>query len=97
MKEEELLLVAEKYENDQLWKSAFDTYSLIYIDNTEDKILEKLSWCASRAELYSDAIVYYEILSKRKPMVAKWFYCVGYQYYMQKDWKSAIEYFKKAL
>ena len=97
MSEEELLSVAEKYENDLLWKSAYDTYSLIYIDNTDDKILEKLAWCASRAELYSDAIVYYEIMSKRKPMVAKWLYCIGYQHYMQKDWKRAIEYFVKAL
>lgn len=97
MSEEELLSVAEKYENDLIWKSAYDTYSLIYIDNTDDKILEKLAWCASRAELYSDAIVYYEIMSKRKPMVAKWFYCIGYQHYMQKDWKRAIECFIKAL
>lgn len=73
MSEEELFAVAEKYENDQLWKSAFDTYSLIYKDNSDDKILEKLAWCASRAELYSDAIVYYEIMSKRKPLVANGF------------------------
>ncbi|MBS5934619.1 MAG: tetratricopeptide repeat protein [Clostridiales bacterium] len=97
MNEEELLAVAEKYENDKLWKSAYDTYFLIYSYNTEDKILEKLAWCASRAELFSDAIVYYEIMSKRKPSVAKWFYCMGYQYYMQKDWKKSIEWFMKAL
>ena len=97
MSEEELLAIAEKYENDQLWKSAFDTYSLIYRDNSDDKITEKVAWCASRAELYSDAIVYYEIMSKRKPLVAKWFYCIGYQYYMQKDWKKSIECFMKAL
>lgn len=97
MNEEELLSTAEKYENDLLWKSAYDTYLLIYKNNMEDKILEKLAWCASRAELYSDAILYYETMSKRKPTVAKWLYCIGYQYYMQKDWKNAIECFNKAL
>lgn len=97
MMEDELLSIAEKYENDLLWKKAYDTYVLIYEYNSDDKILEKLAWCASRAELYSDAIAYFEIMSKRKPATAKWFYCIGYQYYMQKDWKNAIESFKKAL
>ncbi len=97
MSEEELLSIADKYEKELLWKNAYDTYVLVYENNTNDKILEKLAWCASRAELYCEAIGYYMMLSERRPTVAKWLYCIGYQYYMKKDWKSAIEWFKKAL
>lgn len=93
----ELLSIAEKHEKDLLWKSAYDTYLLIHKSNNDDNIVTKLAWCASRAELYSDSILYYEIMTKRKPTVAKWHYCMGYQYYIQKKWKPAIKCFKKAL
>ncbi len=97
MNEEELLSIAEKYENELLWKNAYDTYVLIYKNNTNDNIVEKLAWCSSRAELYSESISYYKVMSERKPSVAKWFYCIGYQNYMLKEWKGAIEWFRKAL
>lgn len=92
-----MLSLAEKYETELLWKNAYDTYSLIYKSNTNERIVEKLGWCASRAGLYHEAIEYFNILSQRKPKIAKWLYCIGYQYYVLKEWNTAIDWFQRAL
>ena len=59
--------------------------------------IEKTAWCASRLSKYDLAIKRYNMLVEKEPQSAKWSYCVGYQYYMQKDWKTANQWFEKAL
>lgn len=79
------------------WEEAIN-----YIDSIDESLLDidllsKLAWSCSRAEKYKRAIVLYDKLIKSDPNSAKWYYAKGYQYYMQKDWKNAIENFSLAL
>ena len=57
----------------------------------------KLGFALSRDERYGEAISIFERLSAKHPQEAKWPYMVGYQYYQQKDWPQAIDWFAKAL
>lgn len=79
------------------WEEAIN-----YIDSIDESLLDidllsKLAWSCSRAEKYKRAIVLYDKLIESDPNSAKWYYAKGYQYYMQKDWKNAIENFSLAL
>lgn len=94
----ELIKKAEDYELNNDWQSALDMYEAL-LNHSPDEILftEKVAWCASRLSKYKHAINYYTLLTEKEPQSAKWCYCVGYQYYMQKDWNSANKWFEKAL
>lgn len=98
MTEDELVSKAEEYEAKSEWQLALDIYEKLFMD-FPDKIfyIEKTAWCSSRLSKYDHAIKRFVILTEKEPQNAKWFYCVGYQYYMQKDWKNANEWFEKAL
>jgi tetratricopeptide (TPR) repeat protein len=97
MIEHKLLPLAEKYESENAWSEAYNTYTQIYSEVRTDEALEKLAWCASRAELYDDAIKFYILLTEHQPQNAKFLYNVGYQYYATKKWAEANEWFYKAL
>ena len=60
-------------------------------------VLEKLGWSYSRAALHAEAIGIFENLAQREPQKAKSPYMVGYQYYDQKRWREAINWFDQAL
>lgn len=93
----ELISLAEQQEKDKDWISALNTYNKLYDEAKNASYLEKMAWCASRAAKYNDAIKYFEILTNKEPENAKWFYSVGYQFYMKQEWTCANEWFKKAL
>ena len=62
-----------------------------------NELADKLGWCYSRMERYVDAIKIYKDLVKRAPEQASYYYALGYQYYVQKKYKMAIQYFEEAL
>lgn len=62
-----------------------------------DELSEKLAWCYSRTEKYSEAILIYDVLLQKQPKNAKWHYSRGYQFYAQKDYVTAVINFEKAL
>ena len=62
-----------------------------------DEMLDKLGWCYSRAARFDDAKNVYGELLRRKPAQASYHYSVGYQFYGQKDYKTAVEHFEKSL
>jgi tetratricopeptide (TPR) repeat protein len=89
---------AEEYEEANKWEEALDAYESLLEPNTQDiALLEKCAWCASRSAKYEKAIKYYNRLVNQQTHNAKWFYGIGYQYYMQKQWASANDWFQKAL
>ena len=97
MNKHDLLSVAEQQESRHLWEEALKTYQKVYAQTSDIALLEKMAWCASRATLYDSAIEYYSELVKHQPNTARWYYSVGYQYYTEKKWKQANEWFEKAL
>lgn len=62
-----------------------------------DELSEKLAWCYSRTKQYKEAIEIYKILLQKQPDKAVLHYSLGYQYYVQKDYKTAVPNFEKAL
>jgi tetratricopeptide (TPR) repeat protein len=64
---------------------------------TNIDIAGKLGFALSRDEKYYEAIRVFEEVCKMQPREAKWPYMVGYQYYNQKDWPRAVEWFSKAV
>lgn len=60
-------------------------------------IAGKLGFALSRDEKYDEAIHVFEEVFKKEPLEPRWPYMIGYQYYNQKDWPRAIEWFSKAL
>ena len=62
-----------------------------------DDELSSLAWCYSRLGKYDLAIKLYDEMIERQPQKAKWYYAKGYQFYMQKNWQNAIEFFSIAL
>jgi len=99
MNKEEMLIQAQQKESENNWDEALKIYNSLLSDsgNTSVELLERCAWCASRSGKYIQAIDYFTKLSKLEPHKAKWFYCIGYQYYMQKKWDLANEHFEKAL
>lgn len=97
MNNSDLISKALKQELEHLWQEALQSYIALYDINHETEFLEKMAWCASRALKYDESISYYLQLVDIQPNNAKWYYGVGYQYYMQKNWSSANEWFEKAL
>lgn len=78
------------------WDDAITFLNSINI-SLNDELQERLAWCYSRTERYSEAIAIYDVLLQRQPENAKWQYSKGYQYYAQKDYLQAVQYFEKAL
>ena len=66
-------------------------------NNSSLEIKECLAWCYSRQEKYNEAIAIYDELLLAQPNNARWLYSKGYQYYAQKDYVIAVQYFEKAL
>lgn len=89
--------IAESFEVNKQWDKAIEKYKEIYQNDKSLYVISKLLWCYSRNKDYSSAKKYCEILIKNEPNNPKWFYMMGYQYYMEKHWEKAIEYFEKAL
>ena len=89
--------IAKSFEVNKQWDKAIEKYKEIYQNDKSLYIISKLLWCYSRNKDYSSAKKYCEILIKNEPNNPKWFYMMGYQYYMEKHWEKAIEYFEKAL
>ncbi len=63
----------------------------------DEELLERKAWCCSRLERYQEAIIIYDSLLKNQPNNAKWLYSLGYQYYAQKDYSNAVNFFEKSL
>lgn len=89
--------VAETFEKNKQWAEAIKQYKEIYRKDKSLYILSKLMWCYSRNGDYSSAKKCGKKLIEEEPDNSKWLYMLGYQYYMEKDWKMAVEYFEKAL
>lgn len=89
--------IAETFEKNKQWDEAIKKYKEIYRKDKSLYILSKLLWCYSRNGDYSSAKKCGEKLIEEEPNNPKWLYMLGYQYYMEKDWMNAIEYFEKAL
>lgn len=89
--------IAETFEKNKQWDEAIKKYKEIYREDKSLYILSKLMWCYSRNGDYSSAKICGEKLIEEEPDNPKWLYMLGYQYYMEKDWTSAVEYFEKAL
>lgn len=96
---EEMLNQAKQKEDENSWNDALAIYEKLSskAEDVNCELLEKSAWCASRTSNYPLAIKYFIKLTELEPQKAKWCYCVGYQYYMQKQWDAANEWFKKAL
>jgi len=98
MIKDELIRKAEEHESNSEWKMALDIYEELLKQFPEEILfIEKTAWCASRLSKYDLAIKHFILLTEKESQIAKWFYYVGYQYYMQKDWESANKWFEKAL
>lgn len=59
--------------------------------------LGQLAYCHSQLKQHKEAIALYERLCQLEPTIARWPYMLGYQYYDQKLWPTAIECFDRAL
>ena len=89
--------LAQTFENEGKWGEAANCYVKLISDNSPLSLYERAAWCLSRAGSYSEAIKYLIILVKKDPASAKWPYMLGYQYYCQKLWRKAVEWFEKSL
>lgn len=94
---EKKMKYAQQFEKDAKWADAADQYIQLLNDAPSSSIYERVAWCLSRAGKYSDSIKYLYKLHELEPLSAKWLYMIGYQYYCQKEWGKAIEWFEKAL
>lgn len=88
---------AQKLEKEKKWIDAATLYEQLLSISPTIENYEKAAWCFSRAEEYDKAIEYCLKLHELEPRSAKWLYMIGYQYYSQFEWKTAIEWFEKAL
>lgn len=80
------------------WSDAIIDLRIVHeraVDNVE--VAGKLAFALSRDGRYRDAINVLQDLCSRQPREPKWPYMIGYQYYQQKAWKEAIDWFQKAL
>lgn len=78
------------------WEDAISLIENINPPLSDDE-LSTLAWCYSRLKKYDVAIRLYDDMILRQPQMAKWHYAKGYQFYMQKDWQTAVEHFLTAL
>lgn len=94
-----MLIQAQQNECENNWEEALIIYNSLLSEpgNKSSELLERCAWCASRSGKYIQAIEHFTELNKFEPHKAKWLYCIGYQYYMQKKWDLANEQFEKAL
>lgn len=88
---------AIKAENEQRWFDAALLYDKLNTLEESKLLLSKSGWCYSRASEYSLAIERFKKLALMEPESAKTLYMIGYQYYSQKNWKEAREWFEKAI
>lgn len=93
----ELIESAADYENKCDWASAISIYEQVYSQSPSILVISKLAWCYSRNNNYEEAKVECEKLLEKEPDNPKWWYMYGYQFYMQKNWSEAIQYYEKAL
>ena len=86
----------EDFLNNNQWNEAIQLIKNIP-QPLSDEETAALAWCYSRNAEYENAIKLYDDMIQRQPQKAKWHYGKGYQFYMQKDWKNAIDNFSTAL
>lgn len=79
------------------WREAAEQYEHILKNTFSVAILSKCGWCYSRAGEYEQAIKKYQLLINEEQSNPKWYYLMGYQYYIQNKWSDAVYYFDKAL
>ena len=60
-------------------------------------VLDNLAFCQSRLGNHKEAITIYQQLCEEQPDTARWPYMLGYQYYDQKDFETAVRHFDEAL
>lgn len=92
-----MLSTAQKLESEMKWLEAAKEYVRLLESPPTMYTLERVAWCFSCAGEYGQANTYLRKLNELQPASAKWLYMIGYQYYCQKDWKSAVEWFEKSL
>jgi tetratricopeptide (TPR) repeat protein len=96
--DDEILKNAEQLAAKHDWPGAAGLcQEAVDISPNNSVLLDKLGWYLSRSKRYIEAIKVYVRLSGLEPKLAKWPYMVGYQYYDQKKYREAIEWFDKAL
>lgn len=93
----DILTNAQKLEDEKEWIEAATLYEQLLDTSPTIDNYEKTAWCFSRAEKYDKAVEYSLKLHELEPLVAKWPYMIGYQYYSKNEWMTAIEWFEKAL
>lgn len=95
--ESNIMHSAQELEKEFKWTEAATQYVHLLDNSPTVAIYERAAWCFSRAEKYEKAIEYLLKLHELEPLSAKWLYMIGYQYYCQKEWNNAIEWFEKSL
>ena len=93
----DIMQSAQALEKEAKWLEAASLYAQLLDGSPTIAVYERIAWCFSRAGQYQKAIEYLLKLHELEPQSAKWLYMIGYQYYCQKNWPIAIEWFEKAL
>lgn len=89
---------AEQFASENKWSEAAELYKqAVDLKPPNSSVLGKLGFCYSRNRQYNLAVEVFSQLTKQEPLIARWPYMIGYQYYDKKEWKKAIEYFDKAI
>lgn len=88
---------ADVYEKNKDWVNAIKLYKEIVVKDSSVNNLSKLGWCLSRNGDYDEAIEIFEKLARKESKIAKWRYMIGYQYYSQRKWREAVQYFEEAI
>lgn len=95
---EELLEKAERFAEQKRWEEAVAVArQAVDLAPQNRWAKDKLGWYLSRAKKHVDAIEVYRLLVQEEPGNYKYPYMLGYQYYDQQDYASAIPWFRKSL
>lgn len=86
----------QQYLANNEWENALNFLDALP-EPLDEELLERKAWCCSRLGRYQEAINIYDGLLMNQPNNAKWLYSLGYQYYAQKDYSNASDFFEKAL
>ena len=93
----DIISKAEEFEKECNWKDAISIYEDLLKENKSVYILSKLAWCYSRYGNYSSAKNMCNMLIEIEPNNAKWYYMLGYQFYIENNWLDSIKYFERSL
>jgi tetratricopeptide (TPR) repeat protein/cold shock CspA family protein len=80
------------------WSGAIPLWQQVLESEPENTYaMGSLAFCHSRLKRHDEAIKLYERLCGLEPENARWPYTLGYQYYDQQDYRTALIYFDKSL